>query len=86
MVALLTQGITPEKIALSAARTEIDGIGRKVDDVYRQYYPQSASVFIERRAQVKREQDALALEFYDGRITRGEYNRRRKEIADRNGG
>jgi hypothetical protein len=79
--------ITPaEKIAFSAARTELDGFGRKIDDVFRQYYPEAAAVFIERRALVKRELDTLALEFYDGRITRGEYNRRRKEIADRNGG
>jgi predicted aspartyl protease len=71
-----------EKVALSTVRTESKRLV-KVDDIFRQYGPEVAPSVIARREQTTTELDKLTQNFYDGRITRGEYNKRRMEIANK---
>jgi hypothetical protein len=70
-----------EKVAMNKVRTEFRTISNKGNDVIRQYNPQNAATIIARRDQATVAQDQNALDFYEGRITRGEYNKRRAEIA-----
>jgi hypothetical protein len=72
-----------EKAALNKARSEIAQINKKTDDIIRQFNPPNAGAILARRGQAAADQDKLALDFYDGKITRGEYNSRRKEIAQK---
>jgi clan AA aspartic protease (TIGR02281 family) len=73
-----------EKVALSKVRSESKRVRDEIDDIIRQYYPpQLAPSIIARKKQAATEYDSLAQDFYDGRITRGEYNKRRMEIANR---
>ncbi len=71
----------PEKVAMNKVRIEFRTISNKMNDVIRQYNPQNAATIIARRDQAQASQDQLALDFYEGRITQGEYNKRRAEIA-----
>jgi predicted aspartyl protease len=70
-----------EKVALSKAHTEAKDITKQLDDIFRQYYPQLAPSLIARRVHANAELDKLTEDFYEGRITRGEYNKRRMEIS-----
>jgi predicted aspartyl protease len=72
-----------EKIALSRVRTEAKKFSEEGDEIFRQYYPELAPSIIGRRQQALAEQDSVAEDFYQGRITRGEYNKRRMEISNR---
>jgi predicted aspartyl protease len=72
-----------EKVALSKVRTEVKKFAKESDEIYRQYYPELAPKVIARRQQAGTENDSAAEDFYQGRITRGEYNKRRVEIANR---
>jgi predicted aspartyl protease len=72
-----------EKVALIKVRTEVKKFNKEADEIYRQYNPELAPSNIARRQQAITEQDSLADDFYQGRITRGEYNKRRMEIANK---
>lgn len=72
-----------EKVALNKVRIEVAQINKKMDDIIRQFDPKNADAIIARREQAVTEQDELALDFYEGRITRGEYNKQREEITKR---
>jgi predicted aspartyl protease len=72
-----------EKVALSKVRTEGKKRVKELEDIYRLYYPQLAPSIVSRLEQSSSEQDSLVEEFYAGRITRGEYNKRRMEIGNR---
>jgi hypothetical protein len=72
-----------EKVALNKVRIEVAQVNKKMDDVIRQFDPKNADAIIARRERAVTEQDELALEFYEGRITRGEYNKQREEITKR---
>ena len=72
-----------EKVALNKVRVEVAQINKKMDDIIRQYDPKNADAIITRRERAVTEQNDLALEFYEGRTTRGEYNRQRAEITKR---
>jgi predicted aspartyl protease len=69
-----------EKVALSEARSESKRFSEEGDNIFRQYYPELAPSIIARRQQASTEQDSVSEDFYQGRITRGEYNKRRVEI------
>lgn len=70
-----------EKVALNKVRIEVRALTNKMNDVIRQYDPQNAPAIIARRDQAQVVQDQLVLEFYEGRMTQGEYNKRRAEIS-----
>ena len=70
-----------EKVALSKARTENKRFVKETEDIFRQYYPQLAPSIIARRVHANIELDKITVAFYEGRITRGEYNKRRMEIS-----
>ena len=70
-----------EKVALDQVRTEALQIFKKTEDLIQQYNPQNAPPIIARLERVKTDGDKLTLEFYDGHITRGEFNTRRKEMV-----
>jgi hypothetical protein len=69
-----------EKVALSKVRTEVKKFANEYNEIYRQYFPEAAPTIIARRQQATTEQDSVAEDFYNGRITRGEYNKRRMEL------
>jgi predicted aspartyl protease len=72
-----------EKVAFSKARSESKTFAKERDDIFRQYYPQFAPSVIAQRQQLSIEQDSVSEDFYQGRITRGDYNKRRMEIWSR---
>ena len=64
-----------EKVALSKGNAESRRIAKETLDIYRQYYPQLVpSIKAQREAL-----DKVTMDFYEGRISRGEYNKRRME-------
>jgi predicted aspartyl protease len=71
-----------EKVALSEVRSESKKFNKEWDEIFRQYYPELAPKVIGQRQQMIAEQDSVIEDFYQGRITRGEYNKRRMEIAN----
>jgi predicted aspartyl protease len=72
-----------EKVALSKARAENKRFVKEIDDIFRQYYPQQAPSIIARREQASTELEIMSEDFYDGRTTWGEYNKRRMEISNK---
>ena len=72
-----------EKVALSEVRTETKKFAKETDEIIRQYYPELAPSIIGLSQQPRTEQDSLAEDFNDGRITRGEYNKHRMEISNK---
>jgi predicted aspartyl protease len=74
-----------EKVALSKVRSEQKRFYKERDDIIRQYYPSELPVpsLVAPIQQARNELDSLAEDFYQGRITRGEYNKRRMEIANK---
>ena len=73
--------ITPsEKEALSKAKSEIIPINKRISDYLRQNYPNGNSIAL-LREHAMTELDKVSLDFYEGRITRGEYNKKRRDIA-----
>ena len=72
-----------EKVALSEVRTETKKLAKETDEIIRQYYPELAPSIIGLSQQPRTEQDSLAEDFNDGRITRGEYNKHRMEISNK---
>jgi clan AA aspartic protease (TIGR02281 family) len=67
-----------EKVALSNAHTEAKRLVDKMVDVLRQYNPQLALSIKAERVKL----DKVTVDFYEGRITRGEYNKRRMEASN----
>jgi hypothetical protein len=72
-----------EKVAMNKARVELKRINKEMEDLIRQYDPHRAPSVTARREQAAGDQDKVALDFYEGRITRGEYNKRRQEIHNK---
>jgi hypothetical protein len=70
-----------EKAALDQVRTEALKMYNKMEQAIQQYYPTNAPAIIARLERARTDGDKLLLEFYDGHITRGEFNTQRKEIA-----
>ena len=69
--------ISPEeKIALTKVRAEIKELNKKYEAANRQYNPQTGNALAENIAKGTVMGDKIALDFYEGRITRGEYNKR----------
>jgi hypothetical protein len=74
--------ITPsEKEALSKVRSEGKALAKRMNDYLRQYDLRNGNSLALIRERGATELDKVALEFYEGRITRGEYNKKRREIA-----
>jgi hypothetical protein len=73
--------ITPsEKEAFSKARSEQAAIVKRMNDYVRQHLPRGNSISLVRE-RGSSELDKLSVDFYEGRITRGEYNKKRREIT-----
>jgi hypothetical protein len=74
--------ITPsEKEALSKVRSEHAALTKRMNDYLRQNDPRSGNSIVLIRERMTADIDKVALEFYEGRITRGEYNKKRRDIA-----
>jgi hypothetical protein len=74
--------ITPvEKVALTKVRAAIRELNKKYEETNRQYNPQTGYALAENIAKGTATGEKIALEFYEGRITRGEFNKRRKEAV-----
>jgi hypothetical protein len=73
--------ITPsEKEALSIARSERAALAKRMNDYLRQHYARGNSIAL-LKEQESSELDKVSVDFYEGRTTRGEYNKKRREIA-----
>jgi predicted aspartyl protease len=72
-----------EKDALSKVRTAAKKRVKEIEDIHRLYNPDYAPSVVARMEQSSTELDSLIEDFYQGRITRGEYNKRRMEINNR---
>jgi hypothetical protein len=76
--------ITPsEKEALSKHKTESARIAKRTNEYVRQNDFRRGNSLVAIREQVSAESDKVTMDFYEGRISRGEYNKRRREIAER---
>jgi hypothetical protein len=74
--------ITPiEKEALSKSRTEVAAIGKRMNDYLRQNDHRNGNSIALVRERMTAELDKVSLDFYEGRITRGEYNKKRRDIT-----
>lgn len=74
--------ITPsEKEALSKVRSEQAAIVKRINDYVRQNDPRHGNAVVLVREQATRENDKLVMDFYEGRITRGEYNKKRRDLG-----
>src|SRR5690242_3204645 len=66
-------------VALSKQRAESAALQKRMNEYARQNLRNGAAIAVVReRATV--EQESNAVTFYEGRITRGEYNKKRREI------
>ena len=70
-----------EKEALSKARSEYAEIAKRMYGYVRQNNPRNGNAIAFIREQTTSELDKVSVDFYEGRMTRGEYNKRRREIA-----
>ena len=61
-------------------RAEATEINNKFAAAHRQYNPQSGNALAANIEKSKIAADKIALDFYEGRITRGEYNKRRLDF------
>jgi clan AA aspartic protease (TIGR02281 family) len=68
-----------EKVALSKGNAESKRIFKETLNIFRRYYPQLVPSAIARRELL----DKVTMDFYEGRITRGEYNKRRMETSNK---
>jgi hypothetical protein len=76
--------ITPsEKEALSKLRGEYAAISKRMNEYVRQADPRHGNSLARVRERSSAELDKVTVDFYEGRITRGEYNKKRREIAER---
>jgi hypothetical protein len=74
--------ITPsEKEALSKYKAEYAAIQKRINEYVRQNDPRRANSLLAIRERTSADLDKLAMDFYAGRITRGEYNSKRRDIA-----
>jgi hypothetical protein len=71
----------PQKIALQKNRSEYLEQSRKFIQALRQYGGQKGNAIASLREKIGDQGDAVMLDLYAGKITWGEYNRRRKELA-----
>jgi hypothetical protein len=71
-----------EKIALSKLRTEVAAINKRAEAlISASFDAQIAAAAIASRQNTAAEIEKLVLEFYEGRLTRGEFNKRRQDLA-----
>jgi hypothetical protein len=70
-----------EKEALSKVRSDRTAIAKRASDYLRQHVQQNGIALALIGERMESESDKIAVEFYEGRITRGEYNKKRREIA-----
>ena len=68
-----------EKVALSKGNAEGKRIFKETLDIYRQYYPQVVPSVKAQRVEL----DKVTMDFYEGHISRGEYNKRRMEVSSK---
>jgi len=74
--------ITPsEKEALSKARSEYTAISKRINEYLRQNDPRHGNSIALVRERNDTELEKLAVNFYEGRITPGEYNKKRRDLA-----
>jgi hypothetical protein len=74
--------VTPsEKPAFNKAKAEIDTINARIIAVHRQYNEKHGNALATNIEQGMTGSDRVRQEYLDGRITRGEYNKRRRDIA-----
>ena len=74
--------ITPsEKEALSKVKSEIAAISKRMNEYVRQIDPRHGNAIALVRERSVTEVDKVAMDFYEGRITRGEYNKKRRDLA-----
>jgi hypothetical protein len=74
--------ITPsEKEVFLKAKSEAAAIDKRMNEYLRQSDPRNGNTVALARERTIAELDKIALDFYQGRITRGEYNKKRREIA-----
>jgi hypothetical protein len=78
----LVQRITPsEKEALSKARAEYAAITKRINEYIRQNNARNGAAIALARERALAELETVSLPFYEGRITRGEYNKKRRAIS-----
>jgi hypothetical protein len=73
----------PEKIALAKIRTAQESINKQWEEAIAKTSPKLAPDLIGARAATLSKSEKVLLDFYQGHITRGEYNRARKELSPR---
>jgi hypothetical protein len=74
--------ITPsEKEALAKVRAESAAILKRMNEYVRQNDLRNGAAFALAMERAAAEQETVTLAFYEGRITRGEYNKKRREIV-----
>ena len=74
--------VTPaEKPAFNKAKAEIDAINARYIAVHRQYNEKQGNALAANIQQAMTGSDRIRQEYLDGRITRGEFNKRRRDIA-----
>jgi hypothetical protein len=76
-----TKITSEEKSVLLKVRDEINAINAKRLAVHHQYNAQNFAAIAAHLEKMHIANDKLALEYYESRITRGEYNKRRLELA-----
>jgi hypothetical protein len=72
---------TEEKLVLSQLRVEGAEIAKRAPAAHRQYNLQTGNELAMYLERSKVQSDKISLDFYEGRITRGEYNKRRLDLA-----
>jgi hypothetical protein len=72
-----------EKIALSKVRTDSAELNKKFAAVHRQHNPRNGNALALSLENSRVSFDKIALDLYEGRITRGEYNKRRLELFNK---
>ena len=71
----------PEKQTLSKMRTTMQEVHQMMDMMWSEASPQYASIIIRDQHALLALYEKASLDFYEGRLTRGEYNRARQQIA-----
>jgi hypothetical protein len=70
-----------EKEALSKVKSEGNTIAKRVTEYFRQSDPRNGNSIALLRERGVAELDKVTMDFYEGRINRGEYNKKRRDIA-----
>jgi hypothetical protein len=76
-----TKVTSAEKPAMLKAKAETDAINARFVAVHRQYNEKHGNALAANIEQSIAAADRVRQEYFEGRITRGEYNKRRRDIA-----